>query len=212
MQLKKQPSKFKDHGSICGVEIIPATKIFFRKFDYKIALEGNRVCHDIVKHDAISTFLAGYPDKKVMDSWNKHSRKIYTSNVSILSQIIKWWPELVLGIEGIIDADHQKKIANLKKNDVAREKLYFDKYDLKIDMFEAAPYQNYNGGKAPAWFTKLKGWTKSQDMNCTITVSRNSEGNVARLYTDSEEYRDFEGFFLIQFHEYVTDETRCIKI
>jgi len=118
-----------------GYKIIPSDKIYYGDYMYKIHFIGNSVHRDIKEHDALSRFLR---DDWLQDIYTNKNRVIYFRTIKQLDPVLDQFPHLIDTIHGPVDQTHVDYLTEPWAKNFSieyRNKLWFNKYDTKIDIY-----------------------------------------------------------------------------
>jgi hypothetical protein len=116
---------------------VPSDNVYFSEFLYKITFEGSSVWHDMDFHFGLSAYVehncAGY-----RMGWSTKCRSIYFNRFEDVKNVATMFKSGVIAVHGPASEDHLRQIngesVNKGFNTIYRDKLYYSKYDAKIEF------------------------------------------------------------------------------
>mgnify|MGYP005674372101 CR=1 FL=1 len=119
-----------------GYKVTPSDRFYYNEYTYKINCKGNSVYRDIKAHANLDKIL--YKCWMNQSTYTSKNRVIYLNDIAVLDQILDNFPHLVEKVFGPIDQAHFEYISQPWKdteyNFVYKDKLWYNKYDIKIDI------------------------------------------------------------------------------
>lgn len=124
-------------------------KIYFGKYYYRVAVKGNMIFYDIALHNKITVYLKKRCGFKNRSMWSTKYRYIFFDDYDAVVEFTTLYKNVVLDITGPWDQVH---FENLHKDQqgfyvpVIRDKLYYSKFDVRIE-FDSLGHYLYKTGK-----------------------------------------------------------------
>lgn len=120
-----------------GFPVTPSDRFYYNEYAYKINFTGNSICRDIKQHAKLDELL--YTSFWFQSTYTNKNRVVYIRDISMLDDILNQFPNLVEKVFGPVDEAHLEHIKNPWKDDlefnfVYKDKLWYNKYDIKIDI------------------------------------------------------------------------------
>lgn len=125
-------------SNICGFNVTPSPQAeFYGEYFYKIATKGNNISYDIEKHYLIDQHITKNYFWQTRTQFTSKARHIYFNKKHHVEDFLKTFPEVISEVVGPINEEHKDMLFDLdnKMVKVFREKLYYGKYDIKIEAF-----------------------------------------------------------------------------
>ena len=131
-----------------GIPVIPSDKEYYSNYMYKVEIKGNSVSYDIELHNEIDKWMQDNWYYGTRSQWTTKNRLIFFSKIDKLENFLSLFSNSVQGLYGPISKDHleQMLLPDIKIKKVFKDKLWYNKYDIKLEMSISG---SYNREKIP---------------------------------------------------------------
>jgi len=194
-----------------GFKVLPSEKIYYSEFPYKINFKGNIIHRDIKEHEKLDDILyRGYNWSYTQSTYTNKHRVVYFRDLDKIDQILQDMPHLVEQLYGPIDTAHAEYISNPFAEDVFqhvyREKFWYNKYDVKIDIRSRDVYSWSNSSSAdlekPA--NDFVDFIKQQSFDYVLYLDNDSKYWANNyLYLKSEDLSEIQPWISMLYSEVV---------
>jgi hypothetical protein len=120
-----------------GFKVTPAQKFYYYEYPYKLHCKGNLIYRDIKRHTQLDDLLRG-EWWTFQSQYTSKSRVLYIKTLELLDKVIDKFPDLIDKVYGPLDETHALFLENpytdTKFSTVYKEKLWYNKYDIKMDI------------------------------------------------------------------------------
>jgi len=133
--------------TVQGFKVTPSSQPqFYGEFFYKIATQGNSISYDIDKHHLIDKHIISNYSWSYRSQFTSKSRHLYFTEKSHLVDFLKTFPEVVTEVVGPVSEEHRDMLFDFdsKITKIFKEKLWYNKYDVKIEAYISYDKQKEN--------------------------------------------------------------------
>lgn len=148
----------------CNIK--PSDTIFFDKYVYRVIVEGSSIWHDIKLHGKISEFIKTH-FINYRENWTVSYRSIYFLSFADVQLFVNEFKFNVIVVEGPVSDNHLGLLSGSDRIDghsyIIRSKLYFNKFDLKIEFVMPGYKYKYglNTNKSLSDYHEVSNFVKS---------------------------------------------------
>ena len=123
-----------------SIDVLPSDKIYYYDYPYKVQLEGNSAHYNIKNVTEINGWLWYNYQFEFKSQFTTKYHNIYFKNRDSLYAFCERYMDKIINLYGPINVTHFNYITNRgsekwKINNAYRTKLWYGRYDAKIEVF-----------------------------------------------------------------------------
>lgn len=194
--------------------VTPSDRIYYGEFPYKVYFKGNSIYRDIKEHAKLDTVL--YNGYYWQSTYTNKNRVVYLKEIDTLDKILDNFSHLIEKVYGPVDESHFEYIStpwkDLEYNFVYKDKLWYNKYDIKIDIKSREKYSwsshysktNTDNASLEKSANEFMSFMKQQDFPHHMYL--NTEAKYWRqnyLYCTSEDLKEIQPWISMLYSEVV---------
>jgi len=196
-----------------GFPVTPSDRFYYNEYTYKVNFTGNSVCRDIKQHAKLDELL--YTSFWFQSTYTNKNRVVYIRDLSMLDDVLDQFPNLVEKVFGPVDKAHLDHLENPWKDDlefnfVYKDKLWYNKYDIKIDLRSRERYtwRSIRSNNTPEGLEKtaneFMGFMKLQDFPHHMYLNTEAKyWHQNYLYCTSEDLKEIKPWISMLYSEVI---------
>jgi len=191
-----------------GFNVTPSDRKYYSEFLYKVHCYGNNVYRDIKLHEKLDTILFNHWNYQ--NTYTNKNRVLYLKDISTLDEILDTLPEIVEKVYGPVDEAHLEYVNSPWKNTdfkfQYREKLWYNKYDIKIDVIsrEKWTWNNPSSADLEEIANQFMGFIKEQSFDYYLYLTTEAKyWETNYLYCKTEDLKEIQPWISMLYSEVI---------
>lgn len=206
VKIKNVPLGFKYKG----YDVTPSDRLYYGEYLYKVYFSGNTVFRDIKEHAKLDKIL--HQGFWWQSTYTNKNRVVYLRDIGVLNNILDEFPNLIQKVFGPVDEAHFEHISHpyqdTEFNFVYKDKLWYNKYDIKIDFISAripSWQRNINSGTSlEKSANEFMEFIKEQDFSYHMYLNTEAKyWHQNYLYCTSKDLKEIQPWISMLYNEVI---------